>query len=137
MSDSLSALVARVPQVRRLAWRAGRSLYCASRGEQISDDIAINGEFYVQSRVLRAIPETTRLHLVDIGANQGDWSCGFLRQLSPRRVKDRNVTIDVFEPVPGPLARLKSAVAATGLGTLCQSIRWRCPTPRDKSRSAS
>lgn len=120
MSDSLSALVARVPQVRRLAWRAGRSLYCASRGEQISDDIATNGESYVQSCVLRAIPETTRLHLVDIGANQGDWSCEILRQLSPRRVEERSVTIDVFEPAPGPLGRLKSAVAATGLGALCR-----------------
>ena len=118
-AHSLSNSLARFPQIRRLAWRAGRTIYAAARGDNSSDDIATNGEGYVQSCVLRAIPEDTALRMIDIGGNQGDWSCEVLRQLSPRRRAEASIRIDTFEPAPGPLARLKAALAKTGLETLC------------------
>jgi FkbM family methyltransferase len=120
MRDSLAALITRVPQVRRLAWRAGRGLYRVSRGDQTSDDISTNGEAYVQTCVLRAVPETTCLQFVDIGGNQGDWTCEILRALPPSRAQEDRVIIDVFEPTPGPLSRLRSAVSATGRESLCR-----------------
>jgi len=38
-------------RARRAAWRLGRKLYCAARGEG-ANEIAINGEAYVQGRVV-------------------------------------------------------------------------------------
>jgi FkbM family methyltransferase len=106
--------------LRRFAWRAGRSIYCAARGEQRSGDIARNGEAYVQACVVKAVPASERLHVLDIGANQGEWTLCLLRQLSPERCDHSLVKIDLFEPVPITTECLGNNLFETGLAQLAE-----------------
>src|SRR4051812_17349948 len=95
--------------LRRLAWRAGRRLYCIARGE-VPNDIACNGEAYVQSCVLRSTASCSdRLMVFDIGANVGDWTGSFLSLLPDDRV--RATRLMAFEPVPSTRARFESELS--------------------------
>jgi FkbM family methyltransferase len=111
-----SRILAALPLSRRIAWRLGRRVYCAARGEPHRNDIAINGEAYVQSCIVRAVDLATPLHVVDIGANQGDWTISLLGILPAERSAKGNVTIDLFEPVPSTVERLQTALASAGEG---------------------
>lgn len=99
-------------RARRFAWRAGRWLYCYARGE-VANQMAGNGEAYVQMCVLRAC-ETRGgpLTVFDIGANAGEWT----RMLVDQAREDRADKLEVFafEPVPSTFARLEKNVAGMG-----------------------
>jgi FkbM family methyltransferase len=61
-----------------------------------------------------------RLHVVDIGANQGDWTRQFIAQLpADRRLPDR-VRIDLFEPVPATRKRLAAVLTDIDSVGLCK-----------------
>jgi hypothetical protein len=91
VADRLLQALGAAPALRRWAWRAGRRLYCAARGEPRTNDIAANGEAYVQACVAAAVPIDTTLVAVDIGANRGAWSLSLLHALSAERRRRRNV----------------------------------------------
>jgi FkbM family methyltransferase len=116
----MKSIVARSVFWRRFLWRAGRRIYCAARGEQRSSDIATNGEAYVQTCVVKAAPAGERLHILDIGANQGDWTKSLLRQLPAERRDQSLVKIDLFEPAPATIVRLGHALLETGLAHLAE-----------------
>ena len=118
MSHRIARILTRTPSLRRIAWRAGRALYCAARGERVSQDIAADGEAYVQECVIRAVPLSTQLRVIDIGANQGDWTLSLLRLLPPER--RHTVRIDCFEPVARTRERLRAALAAQERGELAE-----------------
>ena len=99
------------PGLRRLAWRAGRRLYSAARGEEQANDIGGNGEAYVQACVLRAMPADAPAAIVDIGANQGDWTATLLAQLPPERRISGLLRLELFEPVPATAASLRGRLA--------------------------
>jgi FkbM family methyltransferase len=80
------------------------------------NSVDANGEAYVQACVARAIPIDTTLIAVDIGANRGDWSLSLLRALPPERRRRGNIQLDLFEPVPTTIERLRDALARDELG---------------------
>lgn len=52
--------------LRRLAWRLGRRVYCAARGEPNQNPITTNGEAYVQACVAMSAPAFSPLVVVPI-----------------------------------------------------------------------
>lgn len=83
-------------RVRRLLWRLGRKLYCTARGEG-ANQIDINGESYVQERVLAAAKVGEILTIFDVGANLGRWTESLWSMKS-----ECSATVEVwaFEPTP-------------------------------------
>jgi FkbM family methyltransferase len=94
---------------RRRAWRLGRRLYMAARGE-VPNDIATNGEAALIGQCIRAFrtsdsKESERFVAFDIGANLGLWSKVVLRESEAAGV---TCAVEVFEPVAGAFDRLVS-----------------------------
>jgi FkbM family methyltransferase len=96
------------PHLRRLAWRAGRSLYCAARGEQLVDDMRVDGELDLQRRVVEANRTAARFIAFDIGANQGDWTLALIDALTETDGDTKRLEAHVFEPIPTTRERLVS-----------------------------
>jgi FkbM family methyltransferase len=95
---------------RRLGWRLGRRIYRQARGE-VANDVAVNGEAYIQACVLKATQSSgAPLTVFDVGANQGDWTRSFLAQLPRARVNTTRLYL--FEPTPATLARLRENLAS-------------------------
>lgn len=86
--------------LRRLAWRVGRRVYCAARGEPSADDIATDGEAYVQRCLVKGVDRRSDLCVFDVGANCGDWSASFLNALASGQRTGARTSLHLFEPVP-------------------------------------
>ena len=100
----------RNPKITRLMWRVGRSLYMRARGEERFGDIARNGEAYLQKCLISGAPPDTSLVVMDIGANQGEWTESFLNALPPERLNPKCVTLHAFEPVPSTAEMFRSRI---------------------------
>lgn len=100
---------------RRLAWRAGRSLHCMARGEQLVDDMKVDGELELQGRVVAANHASARFVAFDVGANQGDWTLALMETFEKAGRNSDRLEAHVFEPVPTTHERL----------TKCLNIRRR------------
>lgn len=87
---------------RRLAWRLGRAVYMAARGE-VANDIATNGEAALVRNVMRAAAAGRPLVFWDVGANLGAWT---QKLIEAGREADRVFTAHLFEPVPATQAEL-------------------------------
>lgn len=120
LREPIQQIIAVFPAARRFTWRLGRRLYCAARGEPRKNNIGFNGEAYVQSCVARAVPIDTPLRVLDIGANQGEWTLSLLATLASERGAHGNVKIDLFEPTPTTTERLIRALADAGVGPLTE-----------------
>jgi FkbM family methyltransferase len=81
-------------------------LYCIARGEPRGGDIHRDGEAAVQKRVIDGVPVNEILHVLDIGANIGDWTVAFLDQLEIQPT--RQVRLHAFEPVKATRAKLEA-----------------------------
>jgi FkbM family methyltransferase len=105
---------------RRLMWRMGRKLYSRARGELSENDIATNGETYVQACVLKHVRGTTAepLTIFDVGANLGEWTRELLEQLPSQSVSSTRVLM--FEPVPGTFEKLQTNIDKFANGPLAQ-----------------
>lgn len=77
---------------RELAWRTGRRLYCWARGD-LTNDPEVNGEYWLLERVLASCEDGATL--MDVGANQGNWSVKALELASAHQ---KNVALYAFEP---------------------------------------
>ena len=108
-------------KLRRFMWRAGRHLYCRARGE-IANDLATNGETYVQARVLKAaeVEDGRPLVVFDVGANMGEWTKALLRQM-PANL-ERNARIFLFEPIPDTFEKLRANLAEFDAGGLAKAF---------------
>ena len=100
-SAAIDALVRLIG--RRRAWRIGRKLYLAARGEGVNA-IAANGEQALIERAVAAFPEASPFRGWDVGANLGEWSDVLLATAATARVP---VHIDLFEPTPTAFATLR------------------------------
>lgn len=91
---------------RRLIWRIGRKLYCRARNEVAANNIAINGESYVQACVLKWVKTSTKrpLTVIDVGANLGEWTRQLLEQLPEEYVNESSIFL--FEPVASTKEKL-------------------------------
>lgn len=110
---------------RERAWRLGRGLYMAARGEN-PNDITTNGEAALMRDCVAAFigeRETGAFIAFDIGANLGSWSEAMLAAAHAASVAAQ---IELFEPVPGAFTRLEAALggdAAVRLHQLAVSNR--------------
>lgn len=99
------------PRVRRLAWRMGRALYCAARGDNLGYDIASNGEATLQQTIADMAPRGSVWTVLDVGANQGQWAASMIAAAA-RAGTDSGLTIVSVEPVPGTARMLQRAIDA-------------------------
>lgn len=123
MADRLQQMLDGAPALRRLAWRLGRRLYCAARGEPLRNAIASNGEAWVQACVVRHVAPAERLVAFDIGANEGEWTRSLIATLPEARRTPEAARIEAFEPVPGTIRRLEAAIGATGAAAVARINR--------------
>lgn len=100
--------VLKLPRLRRLTWRAARSLYCLARGEQRIDDMRVDGELDIQRRVVEANRGAQRFVAFDVGANQGDWTLALIEAVKATNAHAGRLEAHVFEPVPATRERLVS-----------------------------
>lgn len=108
MNDFLTNRLMSSPRLRRMAWRGARRLYSLARGEeQKPDAFEANGEGYVQECIVKAAPAAERLSIIDIGANQGDWTAALLQRLAPERRDPARLRLDMFEPAPALAEKLR------------------------------
>jgi len=124
---SADSLLRRFPPLRRLAWRAGRRLYCAARGEPRQNAIATNGEAYLQRKVVAA-RRGAPLAVMDIGANEGEWTLSLLDAIGAA-AHDGPVAIHAFEPASATFDRLLARLEGRPAGA--------CVTPRRLALSDS
>jgi FkbM family methyltransferase len=104
--------------LRRMAWRLGRAIYCRARGEPADDDIATDGEAYVQRCVIDAVPSDGRLCALDIGANQGDWTLSLVAGLPAGLRAPERTQLHLVEPAPDTRDRLNGRLAAASVTEL-------------------
>lgn len=71
-----------------------------ARGEERFGDIARNGEAHLQKCLIKNGPQDSKLVVMDIGANQGDWTDNFLKALPRERCSSDHIELYAFEPVP-------------------------------------
>ncbi len=111
MLSRLGDFILARPALRRFSWRAGRWLYALARGEERSNAIGHNGESYVQSRAIAAMSPGEPAVVIDIGANQGDWTESLLNALPAARRNKSMLRVEAFEPVPTTAETLRGRVA--------------------------
>lgn len=93
---------------RQRAWRLGRKLYMASRGEHLNR-IESNGETDLVRALLQFGRQDKRAFRAwDVGGNLGDYTQMITNEA--RRVA-RDYSVDVFEPAPAAAAALRSRFA--------------------------
>ncbi len=97
-------------QITRLAWRLGRGVYMWARGEERWGDIARNGEAHLQRCVIDNVAADRALMVMDIGANQGEWTASFLIGLSAAGRRPDHVMLHAFEPVPATVEMLRERI---------------------------
>lgn len=104
--DALGNRILKSPRLRRFAWRTGRWLYCAARGEQRIDAMRLDGEFDLQLRTVAANRAEPRFVAFDVGANQGDWTLQLVNLFEADEGRPDRLDAHVFEPVPETRDRL-------------------------------
>lgn len=87
------SMIRSIPVLRALAWRLGRKLYCAARGE-LTNDPSRNGEYWLLEQVLGRPESRAGAILLDVGANKGDWSAEAIRLTRGAR----DISVHAFEP---------------------------------------
>lgn len=118
---------------RRVVWRLGRKLYCAARGEG-ANRIDVNGEAYVQRRVLAATGPGERLTVFDVGANLGEWTQSLIGQFQPDQAAAVNIW--AFEPSPESFERLQTRFLANP-NVRCLRLALSSSPGRDRLMMAS
>lgn len=96
---------------RRNLVRLARFLTNESRfdGPNVMD---VNGETMVQGVVLRRAHDRGAVHIVDVGANVGDWSLALLRAVAGKG--SPQVHLHCLEPAPAAFEVLKRRLAELG-----------------------
>lgn len=93
---------------RDRAWRLGRRLYTAARGEKLRNAIAVNGEAALVRRVLGLVGDERAAVFWDVGANCGEWSRCVLASGDAAAHPPR---VEMFEPTPEAAALLTIGLA--------------------------
>lgn len=112
---------------RRNAWRLGRRLYMAARGET-RNAMEENGEAAVLTDLLRIAPADRPFVIWDVGANRGDWTDMALQRA---RSAGRDVSIEAFEPAPATFHHLAERYAG------CSNVRTHKLALSDRNGTAS
>lgn len=112
MRKLLGEAIMASPRLRRVAWRAGRSLYSLARGEQRVDDMTTDGELDLQRRVFHANRTTPYFVAFDVGANQGEWTLALFDTFLTIDGNADRLCSHLFEPVPSTHDRLVERLRA-------------------------
>ncbi|WP_126455650.1 FkbM family methyltransferase [Sulfuriflexus mobilis] len=97
----------RITEIRSLIWRLGRRLYCWARRD-VTNNPTFNGEYWLIEKLLGDLAGNTEI-LMDIGANQGNWTAqarGILDRFGKRGL------IYAFEPTQSTYAFLSDRFKA-------------------------
>lgn len=92
---------------RRRAWRLGRKLYMAARGEGVNA-IETNGERALIEQAIAAFPKAAPFRAWDVGANLGEWTDLVLATTASCKLPAKML---VFEPTPTAFASLSEKYA--------------------------
>ena len=92
---------------RRRAWRLGRKLYTAARGEGLNA-IETNGEKALIEQVISAFPDANPFRAWDVCANLGEWTDLVLATAARQK---RVAKILMFEPTPTAFGSLSAKYA--------------------------
>jgi FkbM family methyltransferase len=95
---------------RRRAWRLGRKLYTAARGEGLNA-IQTNGEKELIEQAIAAFPDAASFRAWDVGANLGEWTDLVLATAARQKLTPK---ILMFEPTPTAFASLSEKYAGNG-----------------------
>lgn len=95
---------------RRRAWRLGRKLYTAARGEGLNA-IEINGEKALIEQAISAFPDAAPFRAWDVGANRGEWTDLVLATAARQK---RAAKILMFEPTPTAFESLSEKYVSNG-----------------------
>jgi FkbM family methyltransferase len=101
---------------RRRAWRLGRKLYTAARGEGMNA-IETNGEKALIEQAIAAFPEAAPFRAWDVGANLGEWTDLVLATAARQKLAAK---ILMFEPTPTAFASLSEKYAGNGAAEIKQ-----------------
>lgn len=99
------------PSYNRMIWRASRRAYMRARGEQRFGTIDQNGERLLIEKVVAATAVAAPFTVLDVGANQGEYSTTLLTALPADRRDPSRTRIHAFEPVPATGAMFDTALA--------------------------
>jgi FkbM family methyltransferase len=72
-------------------------------------EMEVNGEFGLQGWLLDLVPRGQLVHVIDVGANVGQWSRPFL-DLAESRGRLDDVDLHAFEPCPATFRQLAKAL---------------------------
>lgn len=93
---------------RRRAWRLGRKLYTAARGEGLNA-IETNGEKALIAQAIAAFPDAAPFRAWDVGANLGEWTDLVLAIAAGQKLPAK---ILMFEPTPTAFESLSEKYAS-------------------------
>ena len=85
-----------------------------ARGEDLTGNMASNGEAALQRAVFEGLADRPFVQVVDIGANRGAWTLSLLQQAAPQRRTAARLRVDLFEPVPSTRDVLSTAMRTSG-----------------------
>ena len=106
---------------RDRAWRLARRLYAAARGEKPTNGIALNGEGALIAHLLsRTGADGTAPVMIDIGANEGEWTEAALSAASRT---GQPLTLHTVEAAPVAAAALRDRLRGTTVHELAVSDR--------------
>lgn len=97
--------------LNRMIWRISRKVYMRARGEQRFGTIDQSGERVLLEKVVAATAGAAPFTVLDIGANQGEYSTALLTALPNDRRDPSRTCIHAFEPVPGTGSMFDAALA--------------------------
>ena len=92
---------------RRHAWRLGRKLYTAARGEG-ANAIETNGEKTLIEQAIAAFPDAAPFRAWDVGANLGEWTDLVLATSVGKKLAAK---VLMFEPTPTAFVTLAEKYA--------------------------
>ena len=74
----------------------------------------------MQACILATAATLSPLMVMDVGANEGEWTISVLNKLSKDQFRGTKICLHAFEPVPSTVARLRSSIADHQFGSIAQ-----------------
>ena len=91
--------------------RAARFVLRRSRLD-VPNDIATNGESWIQQQILQFSNAGEKVHVIDVGANVGHWSSEMI-EVARRAGRLEDLDLHAFEPSTYTFSRLSAAMAGS------------------------
>ncbi|WP_108893072.1 FkbM family methyltransferase [Palleronia abyssalis] len=104
--------------MRRFAWKLGRGIYMAARGEPIRNLPDSSGELYIQRKLAEHLRGRSDATILDVGGNLAQWTIQFLQTAEKEGAKVQGFNYHAFEPVPETRKKFTENVDKAGFGKI-------------------